>query len=103
MAKKIIKETSISRPLSNDVRDALMKKALGYEVSEVVEEYSMIDKELVLVKKKVNTKTYPPDLDAIEMALGQTGGDNTYSDMSDEDLIAEHDKLIQMFKKLKKE
>ena len=52
MAKKIVKERVTSRPLSDNVQDAILKKALGYEVSEVVEEYAMVDNELILVKKK---------------------------------------------------
>jgi hypothetical protein len=46
---------------------ALLKKALGYQVKEVVEEY-IIDKEdqdkLVLHKKKVTKKDIPPDMTA---------------------------------------
>jgi len=103
VAKKIVKERVTSRPLSINIQDAILKKALGYEVSEVIEEYAMVDNELILVKKKVNTKSYPPDLDAIEMAL-QEGRDNgKYCDMTDEALIDEHDRLMALFKKMKKE
>lgn len=103
MSKNIIKKNVSTKPISSDVRDALIKKALGYEVKEVTEEYSMVDKDLVLIKKKINTKVYPPDLDAIEMALSESGTDREYSNMSDDALVAEQIKLLEMFKKMKKE
>ena len=55
--KKIEKYSTIT-PTSSSVFDALMKKALGFELREVVEEYSLEGgekKELTLIKKKVNT------------------------------------------------
>jgi hypothetical protein len=43
--------------LKQDLKDALIKKALGYDVKEVVEEYSSDDDgQVKLNKKKVTTK-----------------------------------------------
>lgn len=103
MAKKITKTSITENPLSSNIQDALLKKALGYEVSEVVEEYSRVDKDLVLMKRKVSTKAYPPDLDAIELALGENKGGGDYENLSDDALLREQQKLMEMFKKLKKE
>ena len=84
-----------------------MKKALGFELKEVVEEYSVDDgekKELKLIKKKVNTKSYPPDLDAIELVFNNFNNqDSVYEKYSDEELIAEKENLVALFKRLKEE
>lgn len=47
--------------------DALKKKAEGFTATEISEEYSSDgDGNLVLVKRKVNSKYYPPDTAAIK-------------------------------------
>ncbi len=79
-----------------------MKKALGYQVSEVTEEYSMVDKNLVLVKKKINTKQYPPDLDAIELALNGEEYKSSYEKFTDKELLEEKQKVIDMLEKINK-
>ena len=97
------KEVSISQ-LSSDIKDALMKKALGYEVLEVSEEYGMVGDKLQVIKKKVNTKTYPPDLEAIEIALNdKPEDDGLYSEYSDDELLEEKTHLVELLKKFKKE
>ena len=54
----------------SDFRDVLVKKALGYDVKEVVEEYvSDEDGEIKLTKKKVTKKNVPPDLTALKILL----------------------------------
>ena len=48
------------------LKKALIKKAMGYSVEETTEEYSLVDNDLVLIKKKTTTKDYPPDLPTIK-------------------------------------
>ena len=84
------------------IKDALLKKALGYETKETIEEYSIVEDKLFFVKKKVNTKSFPPDLDAIEIALKEDNYDSDYSTYSDEQLLAKKDELIDLYNKLKK-
>ena len=83
--------------IENDLlRQALIKKATGYDTDEVITEYVFTDDEERIVKKKVTTKSIPPDITAIKMLLSTT---DEYSDLSDEQLIAERDRLIGLLSK----
>ena len=88
------------------VEDALIKKAVGYEVEEVVEEFSVDDNQKpTLVKKKRSTKHFPPDISAIKILLSYYG-EKTFDELnglSDEELFAERDKLLEELQKFKKE
>lgn len=84
------------------IREALLKKALGYNASETVEEYSYNeDGELTLSKKKVTTKHYGADISAVKVLLERYY--KTYEDevlsMSDEALEEEQARLKQLLKK----
>lgn len=84
------------------IRKALLKKALGYNASEVVEEYSLGEEgELKLAKKKVTKKHYGSDVSAVKILLERYY--KTYEDkvgaMSDEGLSKEKDRLLQQLKK----
>ena len=73
--------------------DALLKVALGYQVSEVTEEYAEVDGALKLTKRKKTKKDIPPDLKAVQMLLdGMSGG--VTETMSDEQLQAEKARLL---------
>ncbi len=80
-----------------------MQRALGYEIEESSEEFSLVDKELVLTKRKVNKKTCPPDLSAIEMVLNQMPQDSHLEGYSAEELLNERARLIKLFNKLHKD
>lgn len=82
------------------VRNALIKKATGYVSEETVTEYSFGDGIETPVKKKVTKKEVPPDITAIKMLLGETSGSISpdYGDYSDEELIAEKNRLIRLLK-----
>ena len=84
--------------------DALFKKAIGFTAQEVSEEYNIIDNELTLSKKKTNTKTYPPDLSAIELMLEQIKDEETndYNNYTLEELGKEKTKLLQMLEEAEK-
>ena len=78
--------------------DALRKKAFGFETSEVVEEYANLEGEIQLTKKKVTTKTVPPDCTAIKMLLEST--DYDFKKMTDEELERERDRLLKLLKEM---
>lgn len=80
------------------LNDALYKKALGFTTQEVSEEYSVVDNELVLQKRKLNTKTYPPDLTALQMVLSEMQDEfcGEYDEFSLEELEAEREKLKKL-------
>ena len=81
------------------IKQALYDKAVGFKCEEVTEEYGMVDSELVLLKKKCNTKVYPPDMSAISMLLEKDKSE--FSDMTDEELEKEKQRLLKLLKKEK--
>ncbi len=83
------------------IRDALINKALGYTTQEVTEEYGYTGDEFVLQKRKTSTKSYPPDLVALQMLIGKEEVKEEYDNMSDEDLKKEKERLIKLLKEKK--
>lgn len=83
------------------IRNALLKKALGYSADEIVEEYAFDDEgELKLSKKKITKKHYAPDISAVKVLLEKYY--KTYEDkiaaMSDEELYLERAELKRLLK-----
>ena len=84
-----------------EVEDALIKKALGYDAVETVEEFVSNDGEIVLSKKKVTTKNVPPDVTALKLLLEtQTP---SLKNMTDEELEQEKQRLLLILEKSKRE
>ena len=80
---------------STDAYDALIKKALGYDATEVVEEYvSSEEGEIKLTKKKVTKKNVPPDMAALKILLDEN--DKPISEMTDEQLKEEKARLLKL-------
>ncbi len=78
------------------IRKALLKKALGYNASEITEEYVVNDDgNPILSKKKVTKKHISPDISAVKVLLERYY--KTYEDkvlaMSDEELLLEKMRL----------
>ena len=80
--------------LQSDFKKVLVKKALGYDVTETVEEYSGGEDGVKLVKKKVTKKNVPPDITALKMLLEDDN--RPVSQMSDEQLKEEKERLIKL-------
>ena len=97
-----MKEDSNVSAEGQKLRRALIKKALGYDATEVVEEYvSGEEGEIKLSKKKVTKKNVPPDLTAIKMLIEEK--QTNLSAMSDEELEKEEQRLmVVLAEKLKK-
>ncbi len=94
MREKIKKKSVASKA---DLKDALIKKALGYDATEVVEEYvSGEEGEIKLLKKKVTKKNVPPDLTALKILMEE--GDEGLENMSDEELDKEKIRLLELLK-----
>ena len=77
-----------------EIKEAIMKVALGYSLEEVTEEYGVEDGELKLVKRKETKKDIPPDLKAVKLLLE----DKDYTVLSDEELEKEKQKLLKQLK-----
>lgn len=83
------------------IKRALLKKALGYNANEVVEEYTYNEEgELKLSKKKITKKHYSPDISAVKVLFEKYY--KTYEDevlaMSDETLLQEREALKQQLR-----
>ena len=75
------------------IEDALLKVALGYQISEVTEEYAEVDGELKLTKRKKTKKDVPPDLKAVQLLLS-ADGEGDLSKLSDAELEEERQRLL---------
>ena len=82
-----------------DLENALIKKALGYDATEVVEEYSSDNEgEIRLLKKKITKKNVPPDMSALKLLLDESQKDLTQ--MTDEELFDEKVRLLNILKEI---
>ena len=77
-----------------DYKTALIKKALGYDAVETIEEYAEEQGEIKLLKKKVTTKNVQPDITALKILLENE--QTPVSSMTDEQLEQEKVRLIQL-------
>lgn len=78
------------------IRAALIKRAVGYDTEETVEEYSSNGEDVTMVRKKVTKKKVPPDITAAKLLLEEEN--DGYAEMSDEQLEAEKTRLLKMLK-----
>ncbi|MCD8308408.1 MAG: hypothetical protein LUD19_01040 [Clostridia bacterium] len=77
------------------LKGALLKCAVGFDTSEVVEEYTVDNGEMKLVKRKVTKRDVPPDIKAVKLILD---GEADVHAMSDEELLKQREKLIAILK-----
>ncbi len=89
----------------DEIKDALLKKALGFACDEIVEEYSTDEKgNSVLTKRKITKKFNPPDVSALKFLLEQNEfSDDEISKMTDQQLIQEKERLLQLLKEKEKQ
>ncbi len=81
-----------------DLEQALIKKALGYDATEVVEEYVGDGDEIKLSKKKVTTKNVPPDMSALKFLLDES--QKQVGEMTDQELFEEKVRLLCLLKEI---
>ena len=86
------------KDLEDILKDALVKRAIGGNAKETVDEYSCGGAEgaLKLVKRKVSTKYNPPDVAAVKALLGYDG--RGFEDIADDELMAERERLVREIK-----
>ncbi len=85
--------------MREDVEKAIVRKALGYEAEEVVEEF---DRENVLIRRKVTTKHYPPDMSAVKVMAELRVGEDDIDRLSDAELEKLKTKLLLQLKDMTK-
>ena len=86
------------------IENAIAKKAVGYDYTEEVEEFSMQDDAFVVSKKKVTKKHSPPDMQAAKL-LAEWNGEQkqAVAELSEEELLKERDRLLALLKEKKEE
>ncbi len=85
----------------NTIKQALIKRALGYEAIDEVKEYSVDENEnLKLTKKKITKKFISPDITAAKALLEFYFNDkkDEFENMSDNELLYEKERLLKLLK-----
>lgn len=91
-----------SKNKKSDLEQALIKKALGYDTQEVVEEYVGDEEGKVkLTKKKVTIKNVAPDMTALKLLLEES--QKQVADMTDAELHEEKVRLLKLLNDIEKE
>ena len=87
------------------LKQALLKKALGYDVDEIVEEYTADENgNAILSKRKITKKYNPPDINALKFLLEQGElSDDEISKMTDKELKENMNRLLQLLKEKENE
>ena len=81
----------------------MTKRALGYDFTEVTEEYTeKEDGSVRLVKRKVVSKNVPPDVSAAKLLIDMEGEVSGLKNLTDEQLEKEKQRLISLIVKEKK-
>ena len=80
------------------IEKSLIKKALGYQYKEVIEEYSINEDGEKLSKKKVTTKDVPPDISAVKLLLESLNVSQSidFENLTDEELKQEIKKAVEL-------
>ena len=80
------------------LHSSLLKKALGYEVDEVTEEYAMEKNELKLTKRRIVKKHIPPDYSAVKVLCDYFNDNINLEEMTEEQLEKEKQRLLNQLK-----
>ena len=78
-----------------EIGQVLLSLAKGCKVAEVIEEYTEVDGEMKLTKRKETRRDIPPDLKAVQMLLE---GGAELSGWTDEQLEEEKARLLALLK-----
>ena len=84
------------------ITQALIKKAIGFDCVETIEEFSESDGEMRLLKRKVTTKVVPPDVSAAKLLMEMQTEEKDVADMTDEELEKERIRLIKILEEKRK-
>ena len=89
------KSRNKSTASQKELKKALIKRAFGYDATEIIEEYGADeDGQVKLLKKKVTQKNVPPDITALKILLEDS--EMPLDEMSDEQLEQEKQRLLAL-------
>ena len=81
------------------IKELLLKAAKGYQVNEVTVEYSEVNGQMQVTKRKEIKKEVPGDLKALQMLIeSEQLGSGGFADWSDEQLDKEKERLLKQLK-----
>ena len=95
-----------SSNVDESIKDALIKRALGYEAVDEVKEYAVDENEkMKLTKKKITKKFVSPDISAAKTLLEYYFNENKndLEQMTDDELLAERERLLKLLKDAKED
>ena len=92
----------MNQKTKKQIEQALLKKAIGFDAQETVEEFSESEGEMKLLKRNVTLKSVPPDVSAVKLLLDIRGDEVDLLSLSDEDLEKEKVRLMKILKEKKK-
>ena len=95
----------MSEPSEDQVKKALIKKAVGYEAKEEIKEFIIVDNgKDILAKKRITKKHVSPDLAAMKLLLERYGleFEKSLENMSDAELFEEKNRLLQLLEEERK-
>ena len=104
--KRRSKRIEIKNDEIKKIISALIKKAVGYNDKEILEEFLADEKkDLKLIKKKVTTRFVPPDLSASKLLLDYFNAkpDMAYDNLSEKELDDEAERLYDEYQRIKNE
>lgn len=78
----------------DDIKQALLKRAIGFDAKEVIEEYVGGDDGVKLTKKKVTYKFVPPDVTALKILIDDSEQD--LGQLTEEQLQKEKERLLEL-------
>ena len=98
----LLENKNVNLNTKKRITQALVKKAIGFDTVETVEEFSEADGEIKLLKRKVTTKSVPPDVSAAKLLLEMQSEERDVVDMTDEELEKERVRLMKLLEDKKK-
>ncbi|MBR2337263.1 MAG: hypothetical protein IKA61_04910 [Clostridia bacterium] len=97
-----MKKENVNSNTKKKITQALVKKAIGFDTVETVEEFSETDGEIRLLKRKVTTKSVPPDVSAVKLLMEMQSDERDIADLTDDELEKERVRLMKLLEEKKK-
>lgn len=86
--------------LDKQTKQAIQQLLLGLTTKEETNEYikDESDGQLKLIKQRIKTNTIPPSVDIIKLLINKQSLETDYSNLSNEQLLEEKQKLLKQLK-----
>jgi len=92
----------LNQKTKKQIKEALLKKAIGFDAQETVEEFLESDGEMKLLKRKVTKKSVPPDVSAVKLLLDIREEETDILSLTDDELEKERVRLMKILEEKKK-